>query len=368
MTVPIRGHVEPRFAPVETALGRLFSTGAETGAALAVTYRGQLVVDVYGGWCDAARQRRWAPDTLVNTFSVGKPVAAMCILMLADRGQLSLDDPVAAHWPEFTATGVTVRHVLTHTAGLPSFPTPRPAQAIADWPLLAADLADAHPQWTPGTVAAEHALTYGHLIGELVRRIDGRSLGRYVAEELARPWRLDLGYGLDGNDQRRCADLEYGVPDWLRRTLGDPGSVRARALGNPAGLLELDVLNSPLWRGAEVPAVNLHATARGVARFYLGLLADGELDGVQLLSPATAAEAVRIQYQGQDLLLERPVRWTLGMQVDDDGSWGMGGIGGSVGYANPARDYAFAYVTRRLADFDRVESLVDAVNELIDNQ
>jgi CubicO group peptidase (beta-lactamase class C family) len=157
-------------------------------------------------------------------------------------------------------------------------------------------------------------------------------------------------------------------PDWPRRAQGDPGSVRARALGNPAGLLDLDVLNTPLCRGAEVPAVNLYATACGVARFYLGLLADGQLDGVRLLNPATAAEAVQAQYQGQDLLLERPVRWTLGMQVDDDGIWGMGGIGGSIGYTDPARNHTFAYLTRRLADFDGVDSLVDAVNHSIDKQ
>ena len=196
------------------------------------------------------------------------------------------------------------------------------------------------------------------------RQVAGPVPGRRAGPAVA----AGLDYGLDGHDQRRCADLEYAVPDWPRRTLGDPGSVRPRALGNPAGLLELDVLNNPLWRGAEVPAVNLHATARGVARFYLGLLAGGQLDGVRLLSPATAAEAVQVQYQGQDLLLERPARWTLGMQVDDDGSWGMGGIGGGIGYADPASNHTFAYVTRRLADFDRVDSLVDAANESIDRQ
>jgi CubicO group peptidase (beta-lactamase class C family) len=362
MSAPIGGDAEPGFGPVRTTFARLFETGAETGAALAVTYRGRLVVDLYGGWRDAARERPWAPDTLVNTFSVGKPLAALCVLMLVDRGQLGLDDPVATHWPGFTATEVTVRHVLTHTAGLPAFPAPRPVEALADWQLLASDLASIHPQWTPGTVAAEHALTYGHLAGELVRHVDGRSLGRYLSEEIAVPWRLDLGFGLDENNRRRCAELEYGVPHWPRTALGEPGSLRARAMGNPAGYLELDVLNSALWRGAEIPAVNLHATAGGLARLYLGLLAGGVLDGVRLLDPGTVAEAVRVQYQGPDLLLDRPVRWTLGMQVDDDGSWGMGGIGGSVGYADPARDYTFAYVTRRLADSDRVDVLADAVN------
>jgi CubicO group peptidase (beta-lactamase class C family) len=365
MTYPLGGDTDPRFVPVREVFAQLLDSGAETGAALAVSYHGRPVLDVFGGWRDRDRQRPWTADTLVNTFSVSKPVAALCVLLLADRGRLGLDDPVARHWPEFRAADVTVRQVLAHTAGLPCFPVPRPAAALADWDLLTADLADASPEWTPGTVAAEHALTYGHLAGELVRRVDGRTLGRFLAEEIAGPWRLDSGFGLDAAAQQRCADLRYGDPDWAETTLGAPGSWRARALGNPAGCLDPAVLNSPLWRGSEIPAVNLHATATAVARLYAGLLAGGVLDGVRLLGPDTVAEAVRAQYTGPDLLLERPVRWTPGMQLDDDGTWGMGGIGGSVGYADPARGYAFAYVTSHLAGFDRVDALADAVNEVI---
>jgi CubicO group peptidase (beta-lactamase class C family) len=365
MTVPIGGRTDPRFAPVRDVFAELLHTGAETGAALAVTHEGRPVLEVFGGWRDDAHQRPWSADTLVNTFSVGKPVAALCVLLLVDRGLVGLDDAVAGHWPEFTAGDVTVRHVLAHTAGLPSFPVPRPATAFADWGQLTADLAAASPEWTPGTLAAEHALTYGHLAGELVRRVDGRPPGRFLAEEVARPWRLDLAFGLDAADQRRCADLGYGDPRWRAGTLGQPGSLRARALGNPVGCLDLDVLNSPLWRGSEIPAVNLHASAAAVVRLYAGLLAGGVLDGVRLLRPDTVTEAVSVQYAGPDLLLERPVRWTLGMQVDDDGTWGMGGIGGSVGYADPDRGYAFAYVTRHLAGFERVDALADAVNRML---
>ncbi|MCW2640231.1 MAG: beta-lactamase [Dactylosporangium sp.] len=365
MTYPIGGDTDPRFASVRDVFAQLLDSGAETGAGLAVTYDGRPVLDVFGGWRDASRERPWTSDTLVNTFSVSKPVAALCVLLLVDRGRLGLDDPVARHWPEFTAGDVTVRHVLAHTAGLPCFPVPRPATALADWKQLAADLGESSPQWAPGTMAAEHALTYGHLAGELVRRVDGRPLGQFLAEEIAGPWRLDLGFGLGAVDQERCANLRYGDPAWPRTTLGPPGSWRARALGNPDGCLDLAVLNSPLWRGSEIPAVNLHATAGGVCRLYAGLLAGGVLDGVRLVSPDTVAEATAVQYAGPDVLLERPVRWTLGMQLDDDGSWGMGGIGGSVGYADPTRGYAFAYVTSHLAGFDRVDALADAVNHVI---
>jgi CubicO group peptidase (beta-lactamase class C family) len=365
MTCPISGHTDPRFASVRDVFARLLDSGAETGAALAVTYDGRPVLDLVGGWRDDGHQLPWTADTLVNTFSVGKPVAALCVLLLVDRGQLGLDDPVTRHWPEFSAGGVTVRHVLAHTAGLPYFPVPRPPAALADWKQLTADLAATTPQWAPGTVAAEHALTYGHLLGELVRRVDGRTLGGFLAAEVARPWRLDFALGLNAADQQRCADLRYGDPDWPQTMLGQSGSLRALALGNPAGCLDLEVLNSWLWRGSEIPAVNLHANAPAVSRLYAGLLAGGTLDGVRLLGADTVAEAIGVQYAGPDLLLERPVRWTLGMQLDDDGTWGMGGIGGSVGYADPSRGYAFAYVTRHLADFERVDTLAEAVNQVI---
>ncbi|MEH0935746.1 serine hydrolase domain-containing protein [Micromonospora psammae] len=346
-----------RFAPVRDCFHDLLATGRETGAGLTVRYDGAPVVDLVAG-------PGWRPDTLVGVYSVGKPVVALCLLMLVDRGRVDLDAPVATYWPGFRAP-VTVRQVLSHTAGLPAFPVPRPAEAVADWSLLCADLAAAEPEWEPGSVAGEHAWTYGHLVGELVRRVDGRPVGRFLAEEIAGPWRLDLGYGLSAADQRRCADLSYGEPDWSQRMLGEPGSLRARAIGNPAGGLDLAVLNSPLWRGTEVPAVNLHATASGLARLYAGLLARGTLDGVRLFSPELVAEATRVQYDGPDLVLDRQAGWTLGMQREPDGSWGMGGIGGSSAWADPERGYTFAYATSRLAGHDRVDELVEVLHSCL---
>ncbi|TDB70826.1 serine hydrolase [Micromonospora sp. KC721] len=352
----VGGWQEPRFAPVRQCFQDLLASGRETGAALAVWYDSRPVVDLVGS-SDAG----WRPDTLVNVYSVGKPVAAACLLALVDRGRVELDAPVTAYWPQFR-TPATVRQVLSHTAGLPAFPVARPAAAVADWALLCGDLAAATPEWEPGSVAGEHAWTYGHLVGELVRRVDGRPVGRFLAEEIAGPWRLDLAFGLTATDQRRCADVSYGDPGWPGRMLGDPGSLRARALGNPPGGLDVAVVNSPLWRGAEVPAVNLHATASGLARFYAGLLAGGTLDGVRLFGADLVAEATRVQYDGPDLLLDRRTRWTLGMQWEEDGSWGMGGIGGSSAWADPGRGYAFAYATTRLAEHDRVDELVEVLH------
>ncbi|MFF0149758.1 serine hydrolase domain-containing protein [Micromonospora sp. NPDC005203] len=355
-----------RFAPVRDCFHDLFTAGRETGAGLTISYDGQPVVDLVGGFRTGAGPdaEQWRTDTLVNVYSVGKPVAALCLLMLVDRERVDLDSPVERYWPEFR-TPATVRQVLSHTAGLPAFPVPRPAAAIADWALLAGDLAAADPEWPPGSVAGEHAWTYGHLVGELIRRVDGRSVGRFLAEEIAGPWRLDLGFGLAEAAQRRCAEMRYGDAGWPGRKLGEPGSLRARALGNPAGGLDVAVLNSPLWRSAEMPAVNLHATAAGLARLYAGLLAGGVLDGVRLFSPELVAEATGVQYDGPDLVLDRQAHWTLGMQWEPDGSWGMGGIGGSSAWADPQRGYVLAYATAHLAEHDRVDELAEVLHSCL---
>jgi CubicO group peptidase (beta-lactamase class C family) len=310
---------------------------------LTVLRAGEPVVDLREGWRDAARTRPWEETTLVNVYSVGKPVIALGLLLLVERGRLSLDDRVPSIWPEFT-TDASVREILSHTAGLPYFPVARDASAWSDWDLLCADLAAATPEWPPGTVAAEHALTYGHLVGELIRRIDGRAPSRFVAEEIAGPYGLDFGFGAD---PARCAELEFDRPDWPARNLGEPGSVHARAVSNPAGARDLAVVNGERWRSATIPAVNLHSTAAAIARFYT--------------VPATRQLAVR-QFEGVDRFLGHSVVWGLGVQFEPDGTWGMGGLGGNAGWFDPGRDLAVGYVTRRLGDFAAVDRIEAALN------
>jgi CubicO group peptidase (beta-lactamase class C family) len=353
----IDGFVAPGYEPVRDA----FAAEPRGGSALAVRRHGDLVVDLREGWADTARTRPWTANTLVNVYSVGKPVIAMAVLLLVDRGLIGLDDPIARHWPRFT-TDASVRQLLTHTAGLPFFPVPREASAWSDWDLLCADLAAAHPEWPPGTVAAEHALTYGHLLGELVRRVDGRPPARFVAEEIARPWQLDFGFGTAETD--RCAELEFDRPDRHDLLVGAPGSVRARAIANPPGSRDLAVLNSDLWRRSVIPAVNLHATADSLARFYAGLLTGGVLDGHRLLSAALVTDLVSAQYSGPDLFIEQSTTWGLGVQLEPDGTWGMGGLGGNAAWADPAAGHSIAYVTRRIGDFDRVGAVDTAISSL----
>lgn len=334
--------MEGLIAPGFEAVGEAFAADPRGGSALTVLRDGEPVVEVVEGWRDAARSRPWEVDTLVNVYSTGKPVIAMAVVILADRGLVDLDAPMAAYWPGFR-TPASVRQVLSHTSGLATFPVPRPASAFADWDLLCADLAAAEPEWEPGTVAAEHALTYGHLLGELVRRVDGRTPARFVAEELG----FDFGFALSDADIARCAELEFDGPDWPERNAGEPGSMKSRAISNPAGARDLAVINSGLWRRASIPAVNLHASATGVARFYAAIL-DGSL-------PAVAVP----QFAGPDLFIGEETTWGLGVQIEPDGTWGHGGLGGSAGYVDPARGLVIAYVSRRLGDFtvlDRIDA------------
>jgi CubicO group peptidase (beta-lactamase class C family) len=340
--------MEGFIAPGFEAVGEAFAADPRGGSALTVLRHGETLVDVREGWRDTARTVAWDADTLVDVYSVGKPVMAAAVLILVGRGLIDLDEPMATYWPSFR-TPASVRNVLTHTAALPSFPVARPASAWSDWDLLCADLAAASPQWQPGSVAAEHALTYGHLLGELIRRVDGRTPAVFVAEEIP----YDFGFALSDADIARCAELEYDSPDWPERMLGAPDSVHAQAVANPAGARDLAVVNSDLWRRAAVPAVNLHATASAIAQFYAALL-DGRL-------PDLAVP----QYTGMDLFLESEVTWGLGVQFEADGTWGHGGLGGNAGWADPVHGLAIGYVTRRLGDFTAVDRIEAALKSLM---
>jgi CubicO group peptidase (beta-lactamase class C family) len=280
------------------------------------------------------------PGPVANTFSVTKPFAAMCVLLLVDRGKVGLDDAV-----EIPA-GATVRQVLSHQAGLVALREPQPLETALDWDRAIAALRAEEPWWQPGTAAGEHALWYGHLVGDIVMRADGRTLGAFFREEIAQPLGLDFEIGV--TDESRIADLTASG-GWREEMLAGVSDLYRLAVDNPRCLRDLDVLNSSEWRRAEIPAVNGHGDARSVARFYDALLR-GELISDDLL-----AEATRPQWTGTDVLLEDERSWGLGFAVEPDG-FGMGGIGGSLGWADPERGLAFGFVTAALGDHDRAES------------
>jgi CubicO group peptidase (beta-lactamase class C family) len=361
----VEGRVEPGFEPVRDAFADGFASGGELGASAAAVVDGRLVVDLWGGSVDETG-RAWQRDTLVNVFSVTKPLAAACLLVLVERDRLALDDAVARWWPEFAAAGkegVTVRQVLAHQAGLDCFRAQLAPDDLLDWDRATALLAGSPPRWPPGSTHGEHAAYYGHLVGELVRRVDGRSLGRFLRDELAGPWQLDFHVGLGPGELTRAADVVDPDGGFRREALAGPEPYRL-AVDNPPAMLDPAVVNSARWREAEIPAVNGHGAARAVAQFYAGLAAGGVLDGVRLLSDDLVAQMLATQHEGKDEVLGRHVVWGLGVQVDADG-YGLGGIGGSAGWWD-TRGYAFGYATRRLGTHDRAEAVEAALRHCLE--
>jgi len=361
----IQGLCEPGFERVREALGETLASGFEVGAALAVYVDKCAVVDLWAGHADAARTRPWTRDTIVNLFSVGKAVGAVCVLRLAEAGLLDLDAPVAHYWPDFAQEGkgrIRVRHLLTHQAGLPAVGRRLPSGAWRRWEVMIEALAAQAPWWEPGQGHGYHVNTQGFLIGEVVRRITGKTLGGYLRESLAGPAGIDffIGFGPEMDD--RCAELlpraASAEGEELRRQLSvDPESLtglalmRVNAYRNPPEISGIGVKNTRQWRAAEVPSTNGHGNARAVARLYSALAGDGTLDGVHVLGPEMIAHAAEEQVYGEDIVLQRPTRFGLGFQLTmverplgpNPRAFGHFGAGGSLGFADPDTRLAFAY-------------------------
>jgi CubicO group peptidase (beta-lactamase class C family) len=344
--------VDPRFVGVADAFGRVVAEQSGTGAALCVHCDGEVVVDLWGGFADGARTRPWTRETTVMPYSVGKPLAAVCALRLVDEGRLGLDEPVQRYWPEFR-TRATVRHVLAHQAGTVSLDRPVPTEVFYDWHALCALLAAQAPAWEPGSAHGESALFFGHLVGELVRRIDGRSVGTFLREEICEPNDIDFAFGLP------VAELT-GLGN-ITGPGAHPGApaLYELALANPPGSRDPHVVNSARWRAAEIPAVNGHGTARGLTAFYQALL-----DG-RVLSPELVRQATMTQRTGRDLVFGSEKSWGLGFSVDADG-FGMGGLGGSYAGVSLVGGYVIAFVTATMGTHERVERLERLVRDCLD--
>ena len=300
MTTPIGGHCDPNFAAVREAFADNFAERGEVGAAVCVIIDGQVVVDLAGGWADEAARRPWQLDTLVDFYSVGKAFVALLALQLVDSGLIGLDDPIASVWPEFGTAGkeaATLRHALCHRAGVPAIREQLTNDDLWNWDRMTGALAATEAWWEPGTRHAYHTNTYGHLVGEVVRRCTGEMPGDRL-RGLAASLDADVWCGVPASEQRRCADVlwapahEIGTADFGRLS-GDPLMV---ALGyfNPPGYSSRDVVNTPAWRGAQVPSTNGHGSASGVARIYSALLDHGRLLSPDLLAEATTCAVRRL--------------------------------------------------------------------------
>jgi len=368
-TTVIEGDCDARFEPVRRAFAENFASRDEIGAAVAVTLHNRPVVDLWSGFADLERTRPWQRDTIVNVYSTTKAMTAICALRLVDQGRLDLDAPVALYWPEFADAGkaeIPVRWLLSHRAGLAAVGRVLPNEALYDWDAMIAALAAQEPWWRPGEQHGYHAVTYGWLVGELVRRITGVSLGTFFRDELAEPLGLDFHIGLADEQHGRVADMS-SIPlelpaDGNDRSLAsvilaDPEGVAAKAFINPASLLLGP--NNAAWRRAEIPGANGHSTARALARIYGALAAGGSVDGHRVLSPDAIESAATEQSTGRDLVLQVNTRFGLGFMLPQPdeadmrfgtgpGAFGHPGAGGSFAFADPASGLGFAYVMNRM--------------------
>ena len=294
--IPIGGTCDSRFARVREAFVENFTKHGERGGAATIALHGKPVVDLWGGYADVARTKEWEEDTIVNVFSVCKALNAIAVLRLVEQGKIDLDAPVARYWPEFAANGkdaITVRTVLAHRAGLVALRDPLPDTAMLDWPLITKLIANEKPWWEPGTAHGYHVNTFGFLTGEIVRRVSGKSIGRFLRDEVWTPLEADMHIGAPAHTHHRVAEFQWPGSPPKPGFADDHELMRWNAYWNPAGFSGGRWVNTQEWRAAEVPSTNGHANARSIARVYSALAAGGTIDGVSVLSKEMLGEATR---------------------------------------------------------------------------
>jgi CubicO group peptidase (beta-lactamase class C family) len=371
----IHGTCAERFEPVRAAFAANFAERGEIGASVAVVAGGEPVVNLWAGWADPARTRPWQQDTITNVWSTTKAMTSLCAHILMDRGQLDPDAPVARYWPEFAAGGkaeIPVRWIMSHQSGLTGLSVPTAVQDYYDWEKITALLAGQEPLFPPGSTSGYQAITFGYLVGEVVRRITGQTCGAFFQAEIAGPLGADFFIGLPRTELGRCSELLGVRPSEdqqaaLAQAYASASPAAQAALTNPA--LTGDEANADDWRMAEIPAANGHGTALGLVTVF-GTLVDGS---ERLISAKTLQAARTGQGRHTDLVLGFPLEFGLGFGLSgpeshfgpNPAAFGHDGFGGSAVGADPEAGVAFAYVMNRmdmnLVDDPRKMALIKAV-------
>jgi CubicO group peptidase (beta-lactamase class C family) len=354
----IDGTCDDQFSAVRGEFERCVDSGDELGASILVDLDGEIAVDLWGGYRDEARTQPWQRDTITNVWSTTKTVTSLTALMLVDRGELDVAAPVARYWPEFAAAGkqdVLVRHLLSHTSGVSGLDQPAAIEDLYDWDKATARFAAQAPWWEPGSASGYHALNFGHLIGEVVRRITGTSLRQFVADEIAGPLGADFQIGAAESDWDRIADVVPPPPLPFDFATLDPNSPLVRTFTGP--VVDANCANTAEWRRADLGAVNGHGNARSVARILSVISRGGEVDGIRLLRPETIDLIFREQASGVDLVLGVPLRFGIGYglpQLDtipyipDEKVCFWGGWGGSIILMDVGRRMTISYMMNKM--------------------
>jgi len=359
-SIKINGFCDEQFERVKNAFVRNFKSDLEVGASFAATINGKFVIDMWAGHADAAKTSSWEQDTIVNVYSTTKVMTVLCTLMLVDRGLLDLDAPVAKYWPEFAQAGkekLPVRYLFSHTAGLPGFDEKIPVEALYDWDRIINLLAAQKPWWKPGTKSGYHAITHGYLLGELIRRITGKTVGTFFREEVTNPLNADFHIGLPEELDFRVGELiPPEMPDLekVAEQFNFDVSMAIKTLSNPP--LDAEYSKTRAWRGAEIPAANGHGNARSVARIISALACGGEVDNVRLLSLETIEKSIEEQSYGPDLVLILPIRFGLGWGLTskempigpNPRTFYWGGWGGSLAVVDLDAKLSFSYVMNKM--------------------
>ena len=381
----VHGEVASGFERVKDAFAANFEENGDVGAACSVYHHGEKVVDLWGGVAEEQSGKPWVEDTIVPVASSTKGATAVCANLLAQRGELDVDAPVAKYWPEFAAGGkqdVPVKYLLSHRVGLPVLDTPLSMKDYLAWEPPIKAIASQTPKWEPGTAHGYHAMSYGWLVGEVVRRVSGKSLGTFFAEEVAGPLGLNFWIGLPESEDHRVSQMiELSLEDPTLVPKGQRAKEMLEAATTPKSYLTQEQTTEPFdmssreFRAAELPAGNGITDARSLARMYASLIGDG-VDGVRILNDETIKRASTEQCNDNDEVMGIRTRFGLGfyLYVDganmiQEGAFGHGGAGGSIGFADPKADIGFAYVMNKMQmvgdDDPRTVSLAQAVHDSI---
>jgi CubicO group peptidase (beta-lactamase class C family) len=375
----LQGKCDPRFGALRTALQQNVDSGAELGASFVLDLDGEIAVDLWGGYRDEARTQPWERETITNVWSTTKTVTSLAALMLVDRGELDVDAPVARYWPEFAAAGkqdVLVRHLLSHTSGVSGLDQPAVMEDLYDFDKATSRFAAQSPWWPSGTASGYHALNFGHLVGEVLRRITGTSLKQFVADQIAEPLGADFQIGAAEADWSRIANVVPPPPlPFDLEALGLDSPAVKTFTGPPA---DAAAANTAAWRLADIGAANGHGNARSVARILSVISRGGEVDGIRLLRPETIGLIFREQSNGVDLVLGVPLRFGIGYglpqldslpYVPDEKICFWGGWGGSVIIMDVGRRMTISYMMNKMGPgiigSDRSEQYVRAIYDVV---